>query len=77
VSRNVLFQRQCREESPANGDYLTIRQHEPCDMLWTATSYALLNGTSVANLDAHYVEFGIGHGNNCYRGWRDLVRTIP
>lgn len=57
------------------GDYLTVRQHEPCDLFFSATAYALNGGTSVSNVNARYVEFGRNRDNKCYIGWRDAIRT--
>jgi len=58
------------------GDYFTVHPHEPCDLFWVATNYALNGGTGTANVDAKYVEFGRGRDRRCYIGWRDETR-IP
>lgn len=53
------------------GDYFTIHPHEPCEKWFTATSYALLNGTDVANVNSRYVEFGRQQSARCYRAHRN------
>jgi hypothetical protein len=40
------------------GDYVTIQPHEPCQGGFTATSYALLGGIEIPNVNSRYVEFG-------------------
>lgn len=37
------------------GDYLAIRPHEPCELWFSGTSYALLDGTEVTNVNARCV----------------------
>src|SRR5207249_4600766 len=39
------------------GDYFTIHPYEPCEKWFTATNYALLNGTTASNVNSRYVEF--------------------
>jgi hypothetical protein len=53
-----------------------VRRHQPCDLAFVATHYALTGGTGVANVNARYIEFLRGRDNRCYTGWRDKVR-IP
>lgn len=53
------------------GDYFTIRAYEPCEKWFTATNYALLNGTGVANVNSRYVEFGRNQSFRCYRAHRN------
>jgi hypothetical protein len=53
------------------GDYFTIHPHEPCEKWFTATSYALLDGTGVANVNSRYVEFGRQQSVRCYRAHRN------
>ncbi len=59
--------------NPSNGrfgDYFTIRQHEPCDLFFMATNYALLNGnTSSQHVNARAVQFGRGRDEQCWRSW--------
>lgn len=55
------------------GDYFTIHAYEPCEKWFTATSYALLNGTGVANVNSRYVEFGRQQSARCYRTHRDQI----
>lgn len=65
--------------NPANlryGDYVSVRQHEPCDLAFCATCYGHNGGTGVAQINARYVEFLRGRDNQCYVGWRDENR-IP
>jgi hypothetical protein len=57
------------------GDYVSVRQHEPCDLFFNATSYALSGGTAATNVNARYVEFGRNRDNRCYIGWRNAIRT--
>jgi hypothetical protein len=40
------------------GDYLSIRPHEPSELWFVATSYALFGGTAANNVNLRYVEFG-------------------
>lgn len=56
------------------GDYFVTHQHNPCGNLWTATSYALLNGTGVANVNSRYVEFGRGRDRGC---WQEYFNHVP
>ncbi|MBI3989330.1 MAG: hypothetical protein HY347_06905, partial [candidate division NC10 bacterium] len=58
-----------------HGDYFTIHPHEPCDLYFVATNYALKDGDSVANVNERYVEFGRGRDSKCYFGWRDQIRS--
>jgi hypothetical protein len=60
---------------PRWGDYVTARQHAPCELFFVATSYALSGGTAAANVNARYIEFGRGRDSKCYDGWRDAVRA--
>jgi len=55
------------------GDYFTTHQHNPCGNNWTATSYALLNGTGVANVNSRYVEFGRRRDLGCWNEWQNHV----
>jgi hypothetical protein len=57
------------------GDYFTIHAQEPCGLFWNATAYALSGGTSAANVNDRYVEFGRGRDGKCYTGWRDFTRV--
>jgi hypothetical protein len=57
------------------GDYVTVRPHQPCDLFFSATSYAFLGGTSASDVNARYVEFGRGRDYACYYGFRDAERT--
>jgi hypothetical protein len=75
----TVFQTCAGTHNPANqryGDYLSVSQHEPCDLAFTATCYAHNGGTGVAQVNARYVEFLRGRDNQCYVGWRDETR-IP
>lgn len=56
------------------GDYFTIHPHEPCDLFFNATNYALSGGTSTTNVNARYIEFGRERDKTCYQGWRDETR---
>lgn len=55
------------------GDYFTIHPHEPCDMFFNATNYALSGGNAVANVNSRYIEFGRGRDKQCYFKWRNEV----
>ena len=57
------------------GDYFTVRQHEPCDLWFNATNYALSGGTGVANVNSRYVEFGRGRDEKCWLRWKDILAT--
>lgn len=60
--------------NPANqrfGDYFTVFPHEPCEKVYNATNYALLNGTGVANVNARYVEFGRQRDRRCYDAYNN------
>jgi hypothetical protein len=57
------------------GDYFTIHPYEPCEKWFTATNYALLNGTSAANVNSRYVEFGRNQSFRCYKAHRDQAPT--
>lgn len=57
------------------GDYFTVRPQAPCDLFWSATSYALSGGTGVANVNSRYVEFGRNRDTKCFLGWSDKDRT--
>lgn len=56
------------------GDYFSVHPHEPCTLWFSATNYALDEGTDVAHVNARYVEFGRGRDEKCYFGWRNKVR---
>jgi hypothetical protein len=47
------------------GDYFVTHPHNPCGNSWTATNYALLGGTGVANVNSRYIEFGRGRDVGC------------
>lgn len=49
------------------GDYFTIHSYEPCEKWFSATNYARLNGTALANINSRYVEFGRNQSVQCYR----------
>lgn len=51
------------------GDYFTCHPHEPCDMFFNATNYALYGGTNVSNVNARYIEFGRNRDYPCYIRW--------
>lgn len=55
------------------GDYFTVRRNAPCGEFFDATSYGLLNGTGVANVNARYVEFGRNRDAQCYLAWQNAV----
>jgi hypothetical protein len=55
------------------GDYYSIGTNRPCGYFWDAALFALNGGTSSANVNARYVEFGRGREMNCYR-WTTLIR---
>ena len=57
------------------GDYFTIHPYEPCEKWFTATNYALLNGTGVANVNSRYIEFGRNQSFRCYKAHRDQAPT--
>jgi hypothetical protein len=57
------------------GDYFKTSRQVPCGLFFTATNYALIDGTAAANVNSRFVEFGRGRDEKCYRGWRDFVRT--
>lgn len=57
------------------GDYFTVRQYEPCDLWYGATSYALSGGTGTANVNSRWVEFGRGRDEKCYRRWQNSLAT--
>lgn len=56
------------------GDYFTIHPYEPCEKWFTATNYALLNGTGVANVNSRYIEFGRNQSLAC---WRSHFNQLP
>ena len=58
-----------------HGDYFTIHQHEPCDMWFSATNYALNGGTALTNVNSRYVEFGRGRDEKCWLRWKDSLGT--
>ena len=49
------------------GDYFTVQPYEPCENWFSATSYALLNGVTAANVNSRYVEFGRNQSVRCYQ----------
>ena len=49
------------------GDYFTVHAYEPCEKWFNATSYALLNGVSAANVNSRYLEFGRNQSLRCYQ----------
>jgi protein-disulfide isomerase len=55
------------------GDYFTIHPYEPCEKWFTATNYALLNGTAVANVNSRYIEFGRNQSLRCYNSHRKHI----
>lgn len=57
------------------GDYFTIHPYEPCEKWFSATNYALLSGTGVANVNSRYVEFGRQQSFRCYNAHRNQVPT--
>jgi hypothetical protein len=48
------------------GDYVTIHPYEPCEAWFSATSYALLGGAEIPNVNSRYVEFGRRRSFRCY-----------
>ncbi len=59
------------------GDYMSVRNHEPCDLWFVATNYSLSGGADVSNVNARYVEFGRGRNKKCYDRWRSVKATNP
>jgi hypothetical protein len=55
------------------GDYFTVRRNAPCGEFFDATSYALLNGTAAANVNARYVEFGRNRDRQCHLAWMNAI----
>jgi hypothetical protein len=53
------------------GDYFNIHPHEPCDMWFGGTGYALNGGTAVGNVNARWIEFGRQRDKLCYDRWDD------
>jgi hypothetical protein len=51
------------------GDYFSIRAHQPCDLVWLATGYALSGGDTVTNVNARVLEFGRGRDTPCWTKW--------
>jgi hypothetical protein len=59
------------------GDYFTIHPYEPCEKWFTATNYALINGTGVANVNSRYIEFGRNQSKRCYDAHRSQLPVSP
>lgn len=59
------------------GDYFTIHPYEPCEKWFTATNYALNNGTGVANVNSRYIEFGRNQSKRCYDAHRTQLPVSP
>jgi hypothetical protein len=53
------------------GDYFTIHPHEPEEKFFSATAFAFLNGTALANVNSRYVEFGRRVYRRAYLAHRD------
>jgi hypothetical protein len=58
------------------GDYFTIHSYEPCEKWFSATNYARLNGTAIANINSRYIEFGRNQSLRCYRAHRSQLPTL-
>lgn len=56
------------------GDYFVTHPHNPCSNSWTATNYALNGGTSTANVNSRYIEFGRGRDVGCQN---EYLNTQP
>jgi len=53
------------------GDYFGIHRNNPCGDSYTAMNYALNGGTSTANVNSRFIQFGRGRDKGCvdeYRG---------
>lgn len=58
------------------GDYHTARTNTPCNLAWTASNYALLNGnTSSSHVNARWVQFYRARDSRCFVEWRDQQGT--
>lgn len=53
------------------GDYFVIHPHEPCDLWFGATGYALNGGRAASNVNARWIEFGRQRDKLCYDRWDD------
>lgn len=52
------------------GDYFTIHPHEPCDLYFVATNYALSGGNTLSShVNARYVAFGQERARACFNTW--------
>jgi hypothetical protein len=58
------------------GDYFTIHAYEPCEKWFSATNYARLNGTAIANINSRYIEFGRNTALRCYRAHVNQLPTL-
>lgn len=58
------------------GDYFTIHAYEPCEKWFSATNYARLNGTALANINSRYIEFGRNTALRCYRAHVNHLPTL-
>jgi hypothetical protein len=47
------------------GDYFVTHRHNPCGNSWTATNYALNDGTATTNVNSRYIEFSRGRDLGC------------
>jgi hypothetical protein len=58
------------------GDYFTIHPYEACEKWFSATNYARLNGTALANINSRYIEFGRNQSFRCYRAHANHLPTL-